>query len=171
MAFGFRDSVAWEGCAIAMTSRKKIPDRTKLAAALCQMLRPNEQGELVPIIDYESAKAMTEDQIFSVFEWDHYPKTKRQGGEDKHYNLVPRPILEHRAKSANIDAPAAAKSDRLSEAQEECRRKLLAKAGQGWAYEPKQKTGAVIPGSRASRWKKKLNGKTLPRVRRGEEVG
>ena len=140
-------------------SRKSIPLKTKLAAALCNMLRPNETGEFVPVIDYHSAKNMTEDQVLSVFHFDHYPKTKRQGGEDKHYNLVPRPILEHRAKSANIDAPAAAKSDRLSEAQEECRRKLLAKAGQGWATEPPKKKAKKAwkpPNSkwdwRAKRW-------------------
>ena len=143
--------------------RKKISDRTKLAATLCQMLRPNEAGELVPIIDYESAKKMTEDQICSVFHFDHHPIAKHLGGEDKHYNLVPRPILEHRAKTAKVDIPAAAKSARLSEEQEAFRNKMLAKAGQGWAYEPKQKIGAVIPGSKRSRFKKHLNGKVTLR--------
>lgn len=144
-------------------ARKKIPDRTKLAAALCQMLRPNEAGELVPIIDYESAKQMTEAQVLSLFNFDHYPTPVNQGGKDVHHNLVPRPILEHRIKTATIDIPAAAKSKRLSEEQEAFRQRMLAKAGQGWATEAKPKTGAVIPGSRSTPWKKKLNGRTVRR--------
>ena len=120
-------------------TRKKIPDKTKLAAALLTIVRPDENGELKPVIDYVSAKKMTEDQILSIFQWDHYPTPKNQGGEDKHYNLVPRPIIEHRIKSAKIDKPAFNKAIRLSEAQEESRRKMLAKAGQGWATDPPRK--------------------------------
>jgi hypothetical protein len=140
-------------------ARKKIPDRTKLAATLCQMLRPNEAGDLVPIIDYESAKQMTEAQILSLFHFDHYPTPVNQGGQDVHHNLVPRPILEHRKKTATVDVPMAAKAARLSAEQEEFRRRMLAKAGQGWATPPpEKKTGAVIPGSKTSKWKKKING-------------
>lgn len=151
-------------------SRKPITLKTKLAAALCNMLRPNDAGELVPVIDYQSAKKMTEDQVLSVFHFDHYPVAVNQGGKDVHHNLVPRPIIEHRAKTAKVDIPAAAKSARLSEEQEAFRNKMLAKAGQGWGFEPKQKTGAVIPGSKRSKWKKKVNGETLLRARIGEEV-
>ncbi len=143
--------------------RKKISDRTKLAATLCQMLRPNEAGELVPIIDYDSAKQMTEAQILSLFQFDHYPTPVNQGGKDEHHNLVPRPILEHRKKTATIDVPMAAKAARLSAEQEEFRSKMLAKAGQGWAFEPKKKTGAVIPGSRRSAFKKHVDGRVTRR--------
>jgi hypothetical protein len=144
--------------------RKKIPYRTKLAATLCQMLRPNENGELVPIIDYESSKQLTESQILSLFQFDHYPTPVNQGGKDEHHNLVPRPILEHREKTAKVDIPAAAKADRLSATQEEFRRRMLAKAGQGWATpEPQQKKSAPMPGSRASKWKKKISGETVRR--------
>jgi hypothetical protein len=44
-----------------VSKRKHIPLKTKLAAALCQMLRPNAEGNLEPVIDHESSKAMTED--------------------------------------------------------------------------------------------------------------
>lgn len=141
-----------------MSRRKSIPLKTKLAAALLTVVRPNEKGELVPVIDHASAKAMTEDQVLSVFAWDHYPVAVNQGGKDVHHNLVPRPIIEHRKKTAEVDIPAAAKSARLSEEQEAFRRRMLAKAGQGWAYEPKEKKGAVMPGSRRSAWRKKING-------------
>jgi hypothetical protein len=144
--------------------RKKIPDRTKLAATLCQMLRPNEAGKLVPIIDYESSKQMTEAQILSLFHFDHYPTPVNQGGEDVHHNLVPRPILEHREKTAKVDIPMAAKAARLSAEQEEFRRRMLAKAGQGWATPaPEKKTGAVIPGSRRSAFKKHIDGRVTRR--------
>ena len=146
-----------------MAPRKKIPDRTKLAATLCQMLRPNEAGELVPIIDYESAKQMTEHQILSLFHFDHYPTPVNQGGKDVHHNLVPRPILEHREKTAKVDVPMAAKAARLSAEQEEFRRAMLRKAGQGWAEPPREKKGAVIPGSKRSPWKKKINGEAVRR--------
>jgi hypothetical protein len=145
-------------------SRKAIPLKTKLAAALCNMLRPNDAGELVPVIDYESAKQMTEDQVLSIFHFDHYPTAKHQGGKDVHHNLVPRPILEHREKTAKVDIPAAAKSARLSAEQEEFRRRMLAKAGQGWATPtPEKKTGAVIPGSRRSAFKKHIDGRVTRR--------
>ena len=147
-----------------MTSRKSISLKTKLAAALCNMLRPDESGALVPVIDYESAKQMTEDQILSIFHFDHYPTAKHQGGKDVHHNLVPRPILEHRQKTAKIDAPAAAKSARLSAHQEEFRRKMLAKAGQGWtADEERKRKGPQIAGSRSTPWKKKISGETVRR--------
>ena len=138
--------------------RKKIPDRTKLAAALLTVVRPNENGELVPVIDYETGRKMSEEAILAAFEWDHYPTPVNQGGKDVHHNLVPRPILEHREKTAKVDVPMAAKAARLSAEQEEFRRKMLAKAGQGWAEPAAPKKGAVIPGTRRSAWKKKING-------------
>jgi hypothetical protein len=138
--------------------RKHIPLKTKLAAALCQMLRPNAEGNLEPVIDHESSKAMTEDQVLSVFNWDHYPVPKHRNGPDKHWNLSPRPIIEHRRKSATIDTPGAAKDARIEARQEKFRRRVLAKIGRG--DEPKhEKFGRPIDGSKRSRYKKKLNGK------------
>ena len=113
-----------------MTKRPYIPFKTRLAATLCHMLRPDEKGNLVPIIDHESAKNMTEDQILSVFNFDHYPVAKSLGGPDEHWNLTPRPIIEHRTKSAKIDTPMAAKVVRVTRKQAEFRQKMLAKIGQ-----------------------------------------
>jgi hypothetical protein len=137
--------------------RKHIPLKTKLAAALCQMLRPNADGRLEPVIDHESSKAMTEDQVLSVFNWDHYPVPKHRDGSDAHWNLTPRPIIEHRRKSATIDTPGAAKDARLSTKQSAFRSRMLAKLGR--AEESKQtKAGRPIDGSKSSPWKKKING-------------
>lgn len=96
-----------------MSKRAHIGLKTKLASALCQMLMPDENGNLVPVIRYEDSKLMTEDQVLSVFGWDHYPIRKADGGPDVHWNLTPRPILGHRRKTAQKDIPEMAKADRI----------------------------------------------------------
>ncbi len=139
-------------------SRAYIPLKTKLAAALRTML-VEENGKLVPFVDYETAKQMTEDQILSLFHFDHDPKPKAFGGTDEHHNLVPKPIQAHRIKTAKLDVPRIRKAGRLSERQQEFRRHMLAKAGQ--ADDAPKRTlfrARPIDGSRRSRWKKKING-------------
>lgn len=96
-----------------MSKRDHISFKTKLAAALLQMLRPDEDGKLVPVIPYADAKLMTADQIISLFHFDHYPIRKADGGADEPWNLTPRPITEHREKTAKKDKPELAKSARL----------------------------------------------------------
>jgi hypothetical protein len=137
--------------------RKHIPLKTKLAAALCQMLRPNADGHLEPVIDHESSKVMTEDQILSLFQYDHYPIPKHRDGPDAHWNLTPRPILEHRHKSATVDTPGAAKDARIEKRQQAFRRRLEAKVGR--IDVEHAKIGRPIDGSKRSRYKKKINGK------------
>lgn len=110
-----------------MSPRAHIPLKVKLAAALLQMLRPDENGKLVPVIPHEDAKHMTADQIISLFNFDHTPIPKAHGGPDAPWNLEPRPILEHRRKTAKVDVPMIAKTDRIIDAQAEFRRRLLAK--------------------------------------------
>lgn len=96
-----------------MSARAHIPLKEKLAAALSQMLRDDGNGKLVPIIPYDDAKQMTADQILSLFAWDHYPIRKVDGGADRHFNLVPRLIGEHRTKTATVDVPQMRKADRI----------------------------------------------------------
>jgi hypothetical protein len=124
-----------------VTKRAHISDRTKLAATLLQMLRPNDAGQLVPVIPHDHAKLMTADQIISLFQFDHYPLRKEAGGPDEPWNLEPRPIREHRVKTATIDVPQVAKNRRVTKAQAEFQRRLLAKD----AGEPRE----------ASRWPKR----------------
>jgi hypothetical protein len=140
-----------------MSRRKHIPLKTKLAAALCQMLRPNADGNLEPVIDHESSKAMTEDQVLSIFHFDHHPVPKHRNGPDAHWNLTPRPIIEHRHKSATVDTPGAAKDARIEAREAAFRRRVLAKVGRGGGPE-QEKIGRPIDGSKRSRYKKKLNG-------------
>ncbi len=144
-------------------SRAHIPFKTKLAAALRTML-VEEDGKLVPFLDYETAKQMTADQVISLFNFDHYPKPKKFGGSDEHHNLVPLPIMEHRVKTAKYDVPRIRKAERLSEAQEEFRRRMLAKVGQ--AEDAPRKSlfrSRPIDGSKRSRWKKKISGEVIER--------
>lgn len=112
-----------------MSKRPRIPLKTRLAAALCQMLRPNAEGKWERVIDHASAKAMTEDQVLSLWNWDHDPIPKHRDGPDAHWNLTPRPILEHREKTAKVDVPGAAKDKRITAKQAQFRRLMLAKSG------------------------------------------
>lgn len=100
-----------------MTRRSHIPLKTQLAAALVQ----------IGGIPYDDAKAMTADQVISLFHRDHYPRRKEDGGSDEHYNLHWKFIGAHREKTAKVDRPQSAKGKRLRDEQENFRRRLLAK--------------------------------------------
>ena len=76
---------------------------TKLASALLQL------GD----IPYDHAKQMTAAQINSLYQFDHYPVRRADGGTDAPWNLVPRLIAAHRTKTATVDMPALAKGRRI----------------------------------------------------------
>ncbi len=109
-----------------MAGRRSISLRTKLASALLQMLRPDDAGKLVPIIPYEDAKLMSDEQIISLFHFDHGILHAHEG-PDEAWNLTPRPILEHRTKTAKIDTPRAAKVVRHQRANDDAVNRLLAR--------------------------------------------
>lgn len=104
-------------------TRRHLSVKTKLAAALLQVR--DAQGD--PFISWEHAKAMSADQIISLFHFDHYPLRHEAGGPDEPWNLVPTLIAEHRRKTAKIDVPEIAKIKRVTKAEEEFRRRVLAK--------------------------------------------
>jgi hypothetical protein len=91
---------------LSLMSRKYIPLKVKLAAALLKAAWP--------AIPHEQAKLMTADQICSLFQWDHWPIPVAHDGPDEPWNLEPRFIGEHRKKTAKIDVPAIAKVRRIS---------------------------------------------------------
>jgi len=91
---------------------------TKLAAALLQL------GD----IGYEDSKLMSATQIISLYEWDHYPVRRADGGPDEAWNLVPRLIAAHRAKTATVDQPEMAKDRRIAQAQALHDERMAAKA-------------------------------------------
>lgn len=77
--------------------------KTKLAAALLKL------GD----VPHEHAKQMTADQVICLYQFDHYPIRKCDGGPDEPWNLVPRLIKEHRTKTATIDQSQIAKGKRI----------------------------------------------------------
>lgn len=141
---------------------RKQPTLREKLAALALTIKVEDDGQLVPLVTRDEAKQMTADQILSLLQWDHDPVPVALGGTNHPTNLVARPILEHRIKTAKKDVPAIAKTERISKSHQEFQRKLLAKTGQAEAPEAKR-FKAVLPGSRASRFKKKINGQVVPR--------
>jgi hypothetical protein len=93
-------------------SRKRISDRTKLAAALLA------RGD----VPYDHAKLMHEDQLISLYQFDHgiLHETEHED-RDKFWNIAPLLIRTHRAKT-KLDLRAIAKSRRLRKAHEQFRK-------------------------------------------------
>ena len=107
--------------------RKNLTLKTRLAAALLQMRRPDDHGKLVLVISFDEAKTMTDDEIIARFHFDHDPIPHAQGGPDEPWNLTPLPVADHRDKTAKIDVPQIAKTKRITRKQEEFRQRMLAK--------------------------------------------
>jgi len=100
---------------VSKRARGYISFKTKLVAALCQM-RHEVDGKLELILNHEEAKALSEDQILSLFQWDHdpIPHAAPYNGPDEHWNLVPRLIPPAREKTATYDIPRMAKGRRVA---------------------------------------------------------
>lgn len=129
----------------------------KLASALLTM-RHEVDGKLVPIFTFEEAKALSAEQICSLFQFDHYPIRHDDGGPLEPWNLVPRLIKAHRIKTATIDVPQMRKADRINKTQEEFRQRMLVPKDQ---RPPKQSRW----GSRPFPKKEKTNDATRSRRR------
>ena len=68
--------------------RKHLSLRTKLASALLAL------GD----VPYKDAKQLSEDQVLSLYQWDH-GQLAALDGPDVFWNLTPRLIAPHREKS------------------------------------------------------------------------
>lgn len=114
-----------------MSRRAHISDRTRLAAAL------RELGA----IPYEHAKLIHEDQIISLFEFDH---GILHGVEpiDDHWNLTPRFRVQVREKNRR-DTSTVAKVKRLERAIVEAQARLLAKATGDPPPEPRRRKAKI----------------------------
>lgn len=110
-----------------MSARGYISLKEKLASVLCQSLVDDGTGRFVPRIPHDEAKLLTADQVLSLFQWDHYPKRKTDGGTDEHHNLMARFTRAHRTKTATIDVPQIRKADRLRRANDAAVNRLLAR--------------------------------------------
>lgn len=85
----------------------------KLASAL--LIIADLRGEGIP---FDVAKAMTAEQILSLFQW-HHGNRRANCGSNHPTNLTPLWIKEHRERTARIDIPEIAKGKRLAKANEE----------------------------------------------------
>lgn len=122
------------------TRRAHIGLKTKLCSALCQMLREVD-GKLEPIIPYDLAKQMTEDEVLAIFDW-HHNVPKAHDGPDTHWNIAPMEKAPHRKRTAEIDVPTIAKSKRIVKAHDAHQKIMAAKVT---GIEPE-------PGRRARSW-------------------
>jgi hypothetical protein len=111
--------------------RAYIPLKVQLAAALCQIGK----------IDPEHAKAMTVDQVLSLFDLHHWRIPHALGGPDLHWNLEFQFRNGHRADTAKRDIPEIAKSKRISRDWQDHKQFIAAKAGR--AEKPERKPSRV----------------------------
>lgn len=130
-------------------ARGYISFKTKLVAALCQM-RHEVDGKWELILTHDEAKALSEDQILSIFHWDHDPIPHAEGGEDTHYNLTPKLIPGHKKKTATVDVPGIAKRKRVATGHIEHTRTMLTPRDQ---REPKKSKWASRPFPKRSKAK------------------
>ena len=150
---------------------RKQPTKKEKEAAVCLTWRAlNDDGELTPLLDREWAKKQSAQQIIDRFnrlvEYDHWPIPVAWGGSNHPTNLTPLVKKAHRQKTAKFDAPAIAKVRRAKKKREKERAELMFIAGalsdneyQRRKAKPKPKRKAIIPGSKASPFRKKMSGK------------
>jgi hypothetical protein len=99
-------------------NRREPTLKAKLAACIRELFE----------IPYDHAKAMHEDQILALVQFNHihlHAQHKEEPWVDQHWNLDPMLIAAHRERTAKIDVPQFYKTDRISKEQEAFRRRLL----------------------------------------------
>lgn len=143
-------------------AKEHIPAKEKLAAALLMCMKPDGNGGWERVIPHHEAVMMTADQIISLFQWHHDPIAEADGGKAVAWNLTPTFIIPHRKISAR-QRTEAAKSRRIRAAQAEHVTRLAARSGQTPQAELREtvrpKPKAVMPGAKASKWKRKMSGR------------
>ena len=133
--------------------RKHISLRTKLTAALACML-PDGIETLARHGNWK------EDDVLSMFEWDHIV-LHSWGGGDEWFNLHPMLKADHRAKS-RLDTKRAAKVKRLRDAPQAVAGKPKPARGRSDASGPKKRTTDAPKRSWGRPgWRKKLNGEVV----------
>lgn len=128
-------------------ARAHISFKTKLVAALCQM-RHEVDGKWELILNHAEAKALSEDQILSLFQWQHGVIPHGEGGPDTHFNIEPMLIQAHRKVTREVDIPGIAKRKRVATAHTEHERTMSTPRDQRpakpsrWGSRPFQKRNA-----------------------------
>jgi hypothetical protein len=93
---------------------RKKPNRTEQLAATLRLLFG---------IPYEHAKAMSDEQLISLFDWHHNIRVA-EGGTNDHWNIEPILRAEHRERTRKIDVPEIAKNKRVASAHQEHMRRM-----------------------------------------------
>ncbi len=144
-----------------MKRRRSLSRTERYASVILELKR----GSGEPLISRERAKEMTAEQIIAEFESitdDDHITPRALGGSDHVSNMQPLSRREDHPQKTKRDVKVIAKSKRLTAAQAEFRRKLLAKSGQAQEAEPpSKKRRSPMPGSRhhPSGLRKRMSGK------------
>ncbi|MBP6228495.1 MAG: hypothetical protein KA472_11235 [Pseudomonadales bacterium] len=155
---------------MAKRRKKKIPLTTKCAAALLMVMVRDEHGNLVRAITHHEAQQLTDWQIISLFDFDHYPQEEQDGGPTIAWNLTPRLKPEHRKKTG-ADAKRRAKGRRLRAAQARhavamaIDRRAVPDAEEAPKANPRKRrlVAAVKQNDWRRKFKRKFNGQVVPR--------
>lgn len=111
-----------------MSKRKKPTLSERYAAVILDLKFGNGES----VVNREKAKHLTAGEIIeefeSVLQFDHGIHVAIDGTNHP-TNLTPRLTADHREKTNKIDIPQIAKTKRITKAQAEFQRKILAKAG------------------------------------------
>lgn len=144
-------------------ARKHISLTTKLASALCSIVREVD-GKLVPVIPRDKAKHLTAGEIITMFEWNHIVH-HAIGGSDHPSNIEPLLAHEHRAITAARDIPQIAKTKRIAKRHRAHETAVGAKISDAPVVAKTARSGhnhswrsRPFATSRAGTWKKKMDG-------------
>jgi len=99
-----------------IVGRRYIPIKTKLAAAICELIQ----------LPHFIAQAMTEEEVLALVEWDHWPARYANGGESKHWNVRPLLVHDHAIKT-KADARDAAHERKVIRAVDAHKQAMLLK--------------------------------------------
>jgi hypothetical protein len=148
-----------------LTKKRRAPNKDeRIAACLLEIKRGDEW--LIP----EPLRSSGDTQaILRHVEWDHL-KMDTLGGDTSPQNISPKSKPVHLAKTKS-DVKALAKAKRIEKEHAAFRARILAKQTGEEAPKPKKPKKKwpkqIVPGSKASGWKKPLHGKP---VRRDEKA-
>jgi hypothetical protein len=138
-----------------MSKRRHINKDTKIAACLLELFERRGYG-----IPFREAQGMTVAAILARVQWAH-AVPHALGGSIHPTNLTPMPTAQHREETRKKDIPAIAKSKRIQRKRAAApltnavERMIAIDVRGDKADRPK----AVMPGSKASGWKRKMNGR------------
>lgn len=135
--------------------KRRLPTLTERNAACLLMLKKGDDW----LIPEPLRSTGTAEEIVKAVDW-HHEFPDALGGTTDPRNITPLRCADHDVETATRTVPMVAKSKRITAAHEAFRKKMLAKSGQGQPRDECRRFRSVMPGSKLSRFKKKMNGRT-----------